>query len=129
MADGGVDAPGGIALLAHHVELGQPPVVDGVCGFDEFLGPSTGLVLFDPGAKERRVDGDCGGGVEVAVVGGPAECGAQIRQFGGEPGVGLALSGAVPQGQDVVFESGEVAACAARASSAAPLATSCSSAN
>ena len=47
--------------------------------------------------------------VEVAVVGGPPERGAQVGQFGGEPVVSLPLPGAVPQGHDVGFAPGEVA--------------------
>ena len=43
------------------------------------------------------------------MVGGPPECGAQVGQFGGEPGVGVALPGAVPQRHDVGFTPGEVA--------------------
>ena len=64
------------------------------------------------------------------MVGGPPKRGAQIGQLDGEPVVGLALSGAVPQGQDVGFASGEVPrAWAARISDASPRATSWSSAN
>ena len=84
-------------------------MVDGAGGFDEFFGPGYRLVVFDPEAEEPRVGGDGGGHVEVAVVGGPPERGAQIGQLGGEPVVGLALAGAVPQGQDVGFAPGEVA--------------------
>ena len=38
-----------------------------------------------------------GGGrdIKVGAVGGPAERGAQIREFGGDPGVGLTLPGTV----------------------------------
>src|SRR6476620_9053835 len=84
-------------------------MVHGAAGLDQLFGPGDGLVLTDPKAQERSV---CGGGgchVEVAVVGGPTERGAQIRQFGGEPVVSLPLPGAVPQGHDVGFTPGEVA--------------------
>ena len=84
-------------------------MVDGAGGLDELFGPRDRLVIFDHKAEERRVGGDGGGDVEIAVVGGPPERGAQIGQFGGEPVVGLPLSGAVPQGQDVGFAPGEVA--------------------
>ena len=84
-------------------------MVDGAGGLDELFGPGYRLVFFDPNAEERRVGRDGGGDVEIAVVGGPPERGAQIGQFGGEPVVGLTLAGAVPQGQDVGFASGEVA--------------------
>ena len=84
-------------------------MVDGAGGFDQLFGPGYRLIIVDQNAEERRVGGDGGGDVEVVVVGGPPERGAQIGQLGGEPGVGLALSGAVPQGQDVGFAPGEVA--------------------
>src|SRR6476619_6938935 len=44
-----------------------------------------------------------------SVRGGPPERRTQIGEFGGEPGVGIALPGAVPQGHDVGFTPGEVA--------------------
>ncbi len=59
--------------------------------------------------SERRIGGDGGGDIQIAVVGGPAKRGAQIGQLDSEPVVGLTLAGAVPQGQDVGFASGEVA--------------------
>ena len=84
-------------------------MVDGAGGLDELFGPGYRLVVLDQIAEQRRVGGDGGGDVEVAVVGGPPKRGAQIGQFGGEPVVGLALSGAVPQRHDVGFTPGEVA--------------------
>src|SRR4029077_20677620 len=36
------------AYSRHRIELGQPPMVVGPCGFDEFLGPRAGFILFDP---------------------------------------------------------------------------------
>ena len=84
-------------------------MVDGAGGFDQLFGPGYRLVVLDQKAEKRRIGGDGGGDVEVTVVGGPPERGAQIGQFGGEPVVGLALAGAVPQGQDVGFTPGEVA--------------------
>ncbi len=42
------------------------------------------------------------------MFGGPPKRGAQIGQLDGEPGVRLALPGAIPQGHDVGFASGEV---------------------
>ena len=59
--------------------------------------------------KERSVYGDGGGDVEVTVVGGPPECGSQIGHLDGEPGVGVALSGAVPHGEHIGLAPGEVA--------------------
>ena len=47
--------------------------------------------------------------IEVAVVGSPPKRRAQVGQLDGEPGVGLTLAGAVPQGEDVGFAPGEVA--------------------
>ena len=105
-------------------------MVDGAGGLDELFGPGYRLIIFDQTAEERRVGGDGGGDVQVAVVGGPPKRGAQIGQLDGEPVVRLPLSGAVPQGQDVGFAPGEVAGSARlRTSVASPRATSCSSAN
>jgi hypothetical protein len=84
-------------------------MVGGAGGLDELFGPGYGFVVFDRRAEERRVGGDDGGHVDVAVVGGPAERSAQIGQFGGEPRVRLTLPEAVPQGHDVGFASGEIA--------------------
>ena len=84
-------------------------MVDGAGGFDELFGPGYRLIILDQKAEEPRICGDGGGDVEVAVVGGPPERGAQVGQFGGEPVVRLALSGAVPQRQDVGFTPGEIA--------------------
>ena len=42
------------------------------------------------------------------MVGGPPECGAQIRQLEGEPGVGFALARTVPERHDVRLPRGEV---------------------
>ena len=63
------------------------------------------------------------------MVGSPAERGAQIGQFEVEPVVSLALSGAVPQGQDVGFTPGEVPGMGGPDFGGLALATSCSSAN
>ena len=84
-------------------------MIDGAGGLDEFFGPGYRLIIFDHQAEEPRIAGDGGGDVEIAVVGSPPERGAQVGQFGGEPVVGLALAGAVPQGHDVGFTLGEVA--------------------
>ena len=84
-------------------------MVDGAGGLDQLFGPGYRLVVFDQIAEQRRVGGDGGGDVEVAVVGGPPKRGAQVGQLDGEPVVGLTLAGAVPQGQDVGFAPGEVA--------------------
>jgi hypothetical protein len=71
-------------------------MVDGSGSLDEFFGPRDGFEFLDRVAEERRVAGEGGGDVEVALVGGPPERGAQVGQLGGELGVGLALPGAVP---------------------------------
>ena len=84
-------------------------MVDGAGGLDELLGPGDRLIILDQIAEERRVGGDGGGDIKVALVGGPPKRGAQIGQFDREPVVGLTLAGAVPQGQDVGFAPGEVA--------------------
>ena len=91
-------------------------MVDGACRLDELFGPRDWFVILSQKAEPCRVRGDRGGDIQIAVVGCPAECGAQIGQFDSEPVVGLTLAGAVPQGQDVGFPSGEVAASARPAS-------------
>ena len=103
-------------------------IVDGFDRVDALTArhpPGGGLIIFEPQAKERRVGGDGGGGVEVGVVGGPPKRGAQIGELGGEPGVRLPLSRAVPQGHDFVFAPGEVAGMRGPHLVASPLATSC----
>ena len=105
-------------------------MVDGAGGLDQLFGPGDRLVIVDQIAEERRVGGDGGGDIEVALVGGPPKRGAQIGQLDAEPVVGLPLPGAVPQGQDVGFAPGEVASMrGTNLGSPAPPATSCSSAN
>src|ERR1700676_5492246 len=78
-------------------------------GFDELLRPCRRLVILGPQTEESREGGDGGGNVEVATVSGPTEGVAKFGQFAREPAVGLALLGAVPQGEDVVFAAGEIA--------------------
>jgi hypothetical protein len=84
-------------------------MVDGAGGLDEFFGPGDRLIVLDEEGEESRAYGDGGGSVEVVLVGGPANRGAQVREFCGEPFVGRALAGAVLQRQDVGFTPGEVA--------------------
>ena len=84
-------------------------MVDGPRGSDEFFGPCDGLVILALNAEHRCVGGNRGGDVEIILVGGPTKRGAKIGQLDGQPGVGIPLSGAVPQGQDVGFAPGEVA--------------------
>ena len=99
-------------------------------GLDQLFGPGDRFVSFDETAEQPRVRGDGGGDVEVTVVGGPPERGAQIGQLGGEPVVRLPLAGAVPQRHDVGFAPGEVAGMRGPdLSRPSPPATSCSSAN
>ena len=90
---------------------------DGFRGFDELLGPCDGFVLLNQ-SSEECVQGDGRGGVEVVVVGGPPERGAQVGEFGGEPHVSLALPRTVPQREHIGFQVGEVSrmrtACVAR---------------
>ena len=71
-------------------------MIDSAGGLDEFFRPGYGLVILDQIAEEGRVGGDGGGHVKIALVGGPPKGSAQIGEFRGEPGVGLALPGAVP---------------------------------
>ena len=76
-------------------------MVDFAGRLDQLLRPRDRLVDSEPHpAHESRIRSDDGGGVEVAVVSGAPEAGAQIGQFDGEPFVRLTLSGAVPQGQE-----------------------------
>ena len=103
VADSLLDPSGNPALRRHHVQEREPGMVDGAGGLDELLGPGYRLIIVDQHAEERRVRGDGGGGVQVALVGGPPKRGAQIGQLDSEPVVGLPLAGAVPQGQDVGF--------------------------
>jgi len=58
--------------------------------------------------KECRVNGDRRSGVEVVVVGGPAECDAQICELVGEPTVGVALPRTIPQCEHIGLSPGEV---------------------
>ena len=85
VADSRLDPSGHPALRRHHVQEREPGMVDGAGGLDQLFGPGYRLVIFDQRAEEPRVGGDGGGHVEVAVVGGPPERGAQIGQLGGEP--------------------------------------------
>src|SRR5690349_19325836 len=84
-------------------------MVDGACGLNQLLHPRDGFYVLHERAEQRRVYGDGGGRVEVAVLGGPPERGAQVRQLIGEPDVGIALTRAVPQREDVCFAPGKVA--------------------
>ncbi len=84
-------------------------MVDRTGGLDQLFSPGYRLKGLDPQAEEPRIGGDGGGGVEVALVGGPAKRGAQIGQLDSEPVVGRTLAGAVPQGHDVGFPPSEVA--------------------
>jgi hypothetical protein len=91
-----VHSPGVIARRCKEVELCPTPVVDFFRRTNELFGPAEWFMLFDAHTDKRRVDGDGCGAVEIAVVGGPPERGAQVRQFETEPGVGLALAWTVP---------------------------------
>src|SRR6478672_1768373 len=109
VADSRLGPSSRVALRRHQIQGREPGVVDGAGGFDEVFGPGYWLEIIDPKAEEWRVGRDDGGHIEVALVGGPPECCAQIGKLGGEPVVGLLLAGAVPQGEDVGFSPGEVA--------------------
>ncbi len=109
IADSRLDPSGRVAQRRNHVQERQPRVVDRAGGLDQLFSPGYRLIIFDPYAEQPRIAGDGGGDIQIAVVGGPAERGAQIGQLDGEPVVGRTLAGAVPQGQDVGFAPGEVA--------------------
>ena len=83
-------------------------MVDRAGGLDQLFSPGYRLKGLDPQAEEPHIGGDGGGDIQIAVVGGPAKRDAQIGQLDREPVVGLTLAGAVPQGHDVGFASGEV---------------------
>ena len=84
-------------------------MLKGPRGFDDLLGPRQRLVLFDQSADKCPICRDRRRGVDVVVVGGPAECGTQIGQLEPEPAIGLALSRTVPQGKNVSLPPCEVA--------------------
>ena len=109
VADSRLDPSGRVAQRRNHVQERQPRVVDRAGGLDQLFSPGDRLIGLDHSAEQPRIGGDGGGDIEIAVVGGPPKRGAQIGQLDGEPVVGLPLAGAVPQGQDVGFASGEVA--------------------
>ncbi len=104
-----LDPSGPEALRRSHVQERQPGVVDRAGGLDQLFSPGYRLKGLDPQAEPPRIAGDGGGDIQIALVGGPPKGGAQIGQLDREPVVGLTLSGAVPQGQDVGFAPGEVA--------------------
>ena len=83
-------------------------MVDGASGLDQLFGPRDRFVILSLKTDPCRICCDGGGDIQIALVGGPAERGAQIGQLDSEPVVGLTLAGAVPQGHDVGFASGEV---------------------
>ena len=108
VVDSLLDPSGRVAQRRHYIKGCEPGMVDGPRGSDEFFGPCDGFVIFALNAEHRRVGRDGGGDVEITLVGGPPERGAQVGHLDAEPRVGLALAGAVPQGHDVGFASGEV---------------------
>ena len=124
-----LDPSGHPALRRQHVQERQPGMVDRAGGFDQLFRPGDRLMLVDQIAEQRRVGGDGGGDIQIAVVGGPPEGGSQVGQLDGEPPVGVSLSGAVPKGHDVGFPSGEVPRVGGPNLGRFAMATSCSSAN
>ena len=49
-------------------------------GFDQLFSPGYRLKGLDPNAEKPRKAGEGGGDIQIAVVGSPAECGAQVGQ-------------------------------------------------
>src|ERR1700757_3563396 len=96
-------------LRCHYVQEREPWVVDRASGRDQLFCPGYRLIILDAEAEPSRICGDGGGIVEVAVVGSPPECGAQVRQLDCEPVIGVALAWAVPQSHDVSLALREVA--------------------
>jgi hypothetical protein len=109
VANSRIDASGHVAIRRHHIQGREPRVVDGACRLDELFGPADRFAILGQKADPRRICCDWGGDIQIALVGSPAECGAQIGQLDGEPVVGRTLAGAVPQGHDVGFSPGVVA--------------------
>jgi hypothetical protein len=83
-------------------------VIDGAYRLDELFGPRDWFEILGQIAEPRGKCCDWRGDIQIALVGSPAECGAQIGQFGGEPVVSLALPWIVPHGEDVGFALREV---------------------
>ena len=96
VANGRLYPSGHVAQRRHHIQGREPGVVDGAGRLDELFGPRDGFVILSLKADPYRVRGDGGGDIQVAMVGSPPECGAQIGQFDDEPVVRLTLSGTVP---------------------------------
>jgi len=91
-----IDPSGRVAIRRDYVQGGEPGVVDGACGLDELFGPRDWFVVLSQIAEPCRICCDWGGDVQIAVVGVPADGGAQIGQFDAEPVVGFPLLWAVP---------------------------------
>ena len=83
-------------------------MVDGAGGLDELLGPGYRLIILDQIAEEPRVGGDGGGASRSPWSAAQRNAVRRLASSVAEPFVGLALAGAVPQGHDVGFASGEV---------------------
>ena len=94
-------------------------MVDGAGGLDELFRPGYGFVVFDPQAEPRRVRRDGGGDIEVALSAAQRNAARRLPSSVVNQFVGFALTGAVPQGQDVGFALGEVAGMRGPASVAA----------
>ncbi len=91
-----------------YIQTRQPRVPDCARRLDQLLCPRNRLKVLDAEEAEKPgVRRNGRGNVEVTVVGGPAERGAQIGEFGGEPGICLPLARAVPQREDVGLAVGE----------------------
>jgi hypothetical protein len=56
-------------------------VVDGAGGLDQLFSPCDRLIGLDPTGQPPRIAGDGDGDFQIALVGGPAKCGAQIGQL------------------------------------------------
>ena len=81
VADSRLDPSGRVALRRNHVQERQPRVVGGAGGFDQLFGPGYRLKGLDHNAEPPHIAGDGGGGVQIALVGGPPKRGAQIGQL------------------------------------------------
>ena len=78
------------------VEAGKAADVGCGCGFEQLLGPGDGFEQLHREAHQRRMRGDVGRHLEIALVGAPAESGAKIAQLGLHPVDGVTPPGPVP---------------------------------
>ena len=109
IADRVFNSPSHPAQRRDHIQIRKPCVSGGDRGLDQLFRPRDGLIVLDTEAEEPHVRRERGGGIEIAVVGGPAKRFAEVGEFGREPRVRLPLAWAVPQRHHFGVATGEVA--------------------